>query len=66
MWTTTEQIPATPSRDAVLSPEQLADALQVSVPTLEACDFPVFRPGKGKLKRYVYGQVLDVMMERAQ
>lgn len=67
MWTaTTETKPATPSRDAVLTAEQLSEALQISPPLIEASDFPTWRPGKGKLKRYVYGQVLDVIMGRAE
>lgn len=67
LFTTTTYRPVeTPSRDAVLTAEQLSEALQISPPLIEASDFPTWRPGKGKLKRYVYGQVLDVMMERAQ
>lgn len=54
----------TPSRDAVLTVEELAAALKTSVRQLERMDLPTVYLGK-RTKRFIYGQVLDVLAERA-
>lgn len=51
-------------REAVLNAEQLGSALQVSASTIERMDLPFFRAGNRV--RYIYGQVLDVLAERAK
>jgi hypothetical protein len=51
-------------RDAVLDASQLAAALQVSVHTVQRMDLPFFRAGTRA--RYLYGQVIDVLAERAK
>jgi len=48
----------------VLNAEQLGAALQVSASTVERMDLPFFRAGNRV--RYIYGQVLDVLAERAK
>jgi hypothetical protein len=52
------------SRDDVLTPRELATALGVSVRTIERMDLPTVYIGH-RTKRFVYGQVLDVLKERA-
>lgn len=51
-------------REAVLDAEQLGAALGVSASTVERMDLPFFRAGNRV--RYLYGQVLDVLAERAK
>lgn len=50
-------------REAVLDIEQLAAGLGVSVPSAEKADLPTVYIGR--LRRFVWGQVLDTLMERA-
>ncbi len=52
------------AREAVLDATQLGAALGVSASTVERMDLPFFRAGNRV--RYLYGQVLDVLAERAQ
>lgn len=49
--------------DAVLNEEQVAAALQVSVEKVKKADLPTIYFGRDK--RYVWGQVLDALKERA-
>lgn len=59
-------LPLVPHRDAILTVDQLATVLQLSVRSIERMDLPTVYCGKGnKLRRYIYGQVLDIMRERA-
>jgi hypothetical protein len=51
------------AREAVLDATQLGMALGVSAATVERMDLPFFRAGNRV--RYLYGQVLDVLAERA-
>jgi hypothetical protein len=51
-------------RDAVLTIEQVAAGLGVSVRTVERSDLPTVYLGS-KTRRYLWGQVLDVLRERA-
>jgi hypothetical protein len=51
-------------RDAVVTIDQLAAALQVSVRVAEKMDLPTVYIGP-RLKRFVWGQVLDTLTERA-
>jgi hypothetical protein len=51
-------------RDAVLSIEQLAAGLNVSVRTIERMDLPTVYLGK-RTKRFIWGQVLDALASRA-
>lgn len=53
-------------RDAVVTIEQVAFALGVSVSTVEKMDLPVITCGKAKLRRYRWGLVLDTLDERAR
>lgn len=57
-------LPVVPARDAVLTIEQLADALQTSPRQIEKSDLPTVYLGK-RQRRYVYGQVLDALLSRA-
>jgi hypothetical protein len=52
------------SRDDVLTPDELAAALHVSVRTIERMDLPTVYIGT-RTRRYLYGQILDVLAERA-
>lgn len=54
----------TPSRDAVLTIDELAAALKVSVSTIERADLPTVYFG-ARTKRFIYGQVLDILAKRA-
>ena len=56
--------PITYKRDAVLRIEQVAAGLGVSVRTVERLDLPTIYFGK-RTKRYLWGQVLDIIAERA-
>ncbi len=49
---------------AILNVQQLADALGVSVDTVEKMDLPHFYAGT-RTKRFVFRQVLRVLEERA-
>lgn len=51
-------------RDAVLTVKQLAEALGVSVRTVERMDVPTIYIGK-RTRRFIWGQVLDVLAQRA-
>lgn len=62
---TTVRIPVTYDRDAVLNAEQVAAALGVSVRTVERMDLPSFLVG-ARSRRYLWGQVLDVLAERSR
>lgn len=50
---------------AILDIQQLADALGVSVDTVEKMDLPHFYAGT-RTKRFVFRQVLGVLEERAR
>jgi hypothetical protein len=50
-------------REAIVDARQLGAALGVSQYTVERMDLPFFLAGKRV--RYLYGQVLDVLAERA-
>lgn len=50
--------------DAVMTIQELAKALGVSKSTIEREDLPAIWIGK-RLKRYCWGQVLDVLKKRA-
>lgn len=50
---------------AVLNAQQLADAIGVSVDTIEKMDLPCFYAGT-RTKRYVWRQVLAILEERAR
>lgn len=57
--------PVTFPREAVLDINQLAAALGVSVRSAERLDLPTVYVGP-RLKRWVWGQVLDTLAERAE
>ena len=52
-------------RDAVLEIEQVALALRVPVSRVAKMDLPTIYCGK-KIRRYLWGQILDTLAERAQ
>lgn len=52
------------ARDAILRIEQVAAGLDVSVRTVERMDLPTIYLGK-RTRRYLWGQILDVLKERA-
>jgi len=56
--------PVTFPREAVLTIQEVAAALRVSVRTVERSDLPTVYLG-GRPRRFVWGQVLDVLAERA-
>lgn len=56
--------PVTYTREAVLDIEQLAAGLGVSVRTVERMDLPTVILG-ARTKRFIWGQILDVLAERA-
>jgi hypothetical protein len=56
--------PITYPREAVLDIEQLAAGLGVSVRTIERMDLPTVILG-ARTKRFIWGQILDVLAERA-
>lgn len=62
--TPTDPKEPTPARDAVLTPEEMAAALKVNRRTLDRMDLPTVYLGK-KLRRYIYGEVLDALKGRA-
>lgn len=53
--------------DDVLTPEQLAERLQLSVRTVERMDLPTVYCGRGRVRvrRYVWGQIVRTLEERA-
>lgn len=53
-----------PTRESVLTLDELAAALKCSRRKAEAMDLPFFMVGKRQ--RFIYGQVLDVLAERAR
>ncbi len=53
-----------PPRDAILTPEQLAAWLQVSVDQAKGLNLPAIRVGK-RGWRFVAGQVVDELQRRA-
>lgn len=55
--------PVTFPRDTVLTLSQLAAALQVEERTAQGMDLPYFYAGKRQ--RFIYGQCLDVLAQRA-
>ena len=54
----------THSRDAVLTDDELADALRISVEKLLKADLPHVMFGRDR--RYLYGQILDELASRAK
>ncbi len=52
------------SRDSVLTIQELAAALKVSVRTIERSDLPTVYLGS-RTRRFVWGQILDVLASRA-
>lgn len=54
-----------PPREAILTAEQVADWLQVSVSQVHRMNLPAIAVGKRRF-RYVAGQVLDALQERAE
>ena len=56
--------PVVYSRDAVVTIEQVAAALRVSVPTVRKMNLKTIYIGNRP--RYIWGMVLDTLAERAQ
>ena len=56
--------PITYPREALLTIEEMAAVLRVSVRTVERMDLPTVYCGP-KNRRYLYGQVIDILRERA-
>lgn len=56
--------PITYSRDAVVTIDEVAAALRVSASTVRRMDLPTVYIGRQP--RYVWGQILDTLTERAQ
>lgn len=52
------------TRESVLTPDEMAHALKCSRRKVDAMDLPFFMIGQRV--RYIYGQVLDVLAERAK
>ena len=61
---TTVREPIVYSRDAIVSIAQVAAGLGVSVRTVERMDLPTIYIA-GRTKRFLWGQILDVLAERA-
>lgn len=61
----TPAAPITYPRDAIVTAEQVAAALQVSVKTVQRMDLPTIPIGR-RGARYLWSQVLDALAERAQ
>lgn len=55
---------ATYARDAVLTIDEVAKGLGVSVRTVERMDLPTIYLGK-RTKRFLWGQILDTLAARA-
>jgi hypothetical protein len=60
----TDATELTLTRDSVLTLDELARALKSSRRSVEKMDLPFFM--LGKRQRFIYGQVLDVLAERAR
>ena len=60
----TKPEPVVFDRNAILTAEQVALALQVSVSSVERADLPTFYVGR--LPRFLWGKVLDVIAERSK
>ncbi len=60
----TRAVGVTFSRDAVLTVEQVAAGLGVSIRSVERADLPTIYIGR-RTRRYLWGQVLDFLAERA-
>lgn len=56
--------PVVYSRDAILTIEQVARGLNISVRSVERADLPTFYVGR--LRRYLWGKVLDTIEGRCQ
>jgi len=54
-----------PSRDAILTTEQVADWLQISAEQVRRLNLPAISVGKRKW-RFIAGQVLDALHQRAE
>lgn len=52
------------SRDAVVTIDEVAAALRVSIHTVRRMDLPTVYAGRQP--RYIWGQLLDTLAERAQ
>jgi hypothetical protein len=59
-----DRLPVVFSRDAVLCIEQVAAGLGVSVRSVERMDLPTIYVA-ARTKRFLWGQVLDLLAERA-
>lgn len=59
------QAPICYPRDSILTTQQVARALAVSVRTVERLDLPTVYLG-GRLKRFLWGRVLDTLDSRAK
>jgi len=57
--------PITYSRDALVTIEEVAAALRVSVRQVERLDLPTIYCGR-RTRRYLWSSVLDTLSERAQ
>ena len=57
--------PITYPRDAVVTINQVAAAIGVSVRTVERMDLPTIYCGR-KTRRYLWGRILDTLAGRAQ
>ena len=53
------------SREALLTIEEVAQALRCSVRMVERADLPTIYIGRGKLRRYCWGSVFDTLLERS-
>jgi hypothetical protein len=53
--------------DDILTPDELAGRLKVSVSTIERMELPTVYCGRGKkrTRRYVWGQIVRTLEERA-
>lgn len=58
-----EEVPQYP-REAILTVEEVAKALRVSVKTVQRLDLPTVYLGK-QTPRMIWGQVFDILCERA-
>jgi hypothetical protein len=59
------EAPITYPRDAVVTIEEVAAALRVSIRTVERMDLPTVYCGR-RTRRYLWGKILDTLAERAQ
>ena len=56
--------PVVYDRNAILTAEQVARGLQISVRSVEKADLPCFYVGR--LPRYLWGKVLDTIAEKSK